>query len=107
NYKKLKSENFAEIIDLLGSTNGVLNVDSFSNSPFDENNPDAVAFEGDKFRYNYNLFANELAGYAQAQFKYSKVDFYLAASVSKTDYQREGLYKNGNQSISVDGVLIN
>ncbi|MDX1271507.1 carboxypeptidase regulatory-like domain-containing protein, partial [Bizionia paragorgiae] len=47
NYKKLKSENFAEIIDLLGSTNGVLNVDSFSNSPFDENNPDAVAFEGD------------------------------------------------------------
>src|SRR5690606_12078742 len=42
NYKKLKSENFAEIIDLLGSTNGVLNVDSFSNSPFDENNPDAV-----------------------------------------------------------------
>jgi len=107
NYKTLRSENFAEIIDLLGSTNGVLNVDSFSSNPFDENNPNAVAFEGDKFRYNYNLYANELAGYAQAQFKYSKIDFYLAGSVTKTDYQREGLYKNGNQTTDENGVEIN
>ncbi|MBQ0768710.1 MAG: carboxypeptidase-like regulatory domain-containing protein [Bizionia sp.] len=107
NYKTLRSENFAEIIDLLGSTNGVLNVDSFSSNPFDENNPDAVAFEGDKFRYNYNLYANELAGYAQAQFKYNKIDFYLAGSVTKTDYQREGLYRNGNQTTDENGVKIN
>lgn len=107
NYKKLKSENFAQIIDLLGSANGVLNVDSFSSNPFDENNPNAVAFEGDKFRYNYNLYANELAGYAQAQFKYSKIDFYLAGSVTKTDYQREGLYRNGNQTTDENGVEIN
>ena len=102
NYKKLDSENFAEIIDLLGSTSGVLNIDNFSQNYFDENNPDYVAFEGDKFRYNYNLYVNELSGFAQAQFKYNKVDFYLGGSVTKTDYQREGLYRNGNNII--DGV---
>ena len=99
NYKKLDSENFAEIIDLLGSQTGVLNIDNFSQNYFDENNPDYVAFEGDKFRYNYNLYVNELSGFAQAQFKYNKVDFYLGGSVTKTDYQREGLYRNGNNII--------
>merc|ERR1712000_761638 len=95
----LDSENFAEIIDLLGSQTGVLNIDNFSQNYFDENNPDYVAFEGDKFRYNYNLYVNELSGFAQAQFKYNKVDFYLGGSITKTDYQREGLYRNGNNII--------
>ena len=104
NYKKLDSENFAEIIDLLGSTTGALNVDSFSQNQFDLNNPDQVAFVGDKFRYNYNLFVNEISGFAQAQFKYNKVDFYLAGSVTKTDYQREGLYKNENQVYIENGI---
>jgi len=104
NYKKLDSENFAEIIDLLGSTTGALNVDSFSQNQFDLNNPDQVAFVGDKFRYNYNLYVNEISGFAQAQFKYNKVDFYLAGSVTKTDYQREGLYKNENQVYIENGI---
>ena len=106
NYKKLDSENFAEIIDLLGSTTGALNIDSFNQKQFDLNNPDRVAFEGDKFRYNYNLYANELSGFAQAQFKYNKIDFHIAGSVTKTDYQREGLYKNQNQISYDNGVEI-
>jgi len=104
NYKKLDSENFAEIIDMLGSTTGVSNIDAFSQKAFDENNPDYVAFAGDKFRYNYNLYVNELSGFAQAQFKYNKMDFYMAGSVTKTDYQREGLYKNGNQVYFENGA---
>ncbi len=94
NYKSLKSENFAEIIDLLGSNTGVLNVDSFDGFQFDLNNPDQVAFEGDKFRYNYNLYADIISGYAQGVFKYNKVDFYLAGSITKTDYYRDGIYRN-------------
>ncbi len=94
NYKRLRSENFAEIIDLLGSNVGYLNVDSFDGFQFDLQNPDRIVQEGEKFRYNYNLAANELSGYAQAQFKYNKIDFYLSGSVTKTDYQREGLYQN-------------
>ena len=104
NYKKLDSDNFAEVIDLLGSTYGVSNVDAFSQNQLDLLNPDRVAFEGDKFKYHYNLNANEISGFAQAQFKYNKVDFYLAGNITKTDYQREGLYKNGNQITIINGV---
>jgi len=94
NYSSLKSENFAELIDLLGG-NGYLNVDAFDGFQFDLQNPNRIALEGEKFRYNYNLYADVLSGFAQAQFKYNKVDFYLATSVTNTQYQREGLYQNG------------
>jgi Carboxypeptidase regulatory-like domain len=93
NYKSLKSENFAEIIDLLGGT-GYLNVDGFDALQFDLQNPNQIVGVGDTFRYNYNLTANIISGYAQAQFKYNKVDFFLAASVTNTQYQRDGLYEN-------------
>ncbi|MFV0565491.1 MAG: carboxypeptidase regulatory-like domain-containing protein [Flavobacteriaceae bacterium] len=93
NYKTLKSENFAEIIDLLGGS-GFLNVDAFDGFQFDLQNPDEIAIEGEKFKYNYNLNAHVLSGYAQAQFKYNKIDFYVSGSVTKTNYQREGLYDN-------------
>ena len=94
NYKRLKSHNFAEIIDMLGSTTGYLNVDSFDQVQFDLQNPNQVVGEGDTFRYNYNLEANILSMFAQAQFKYNKVDFFLAVSNTKTSYQREGLYQS-------------
>lgn len=94
NYRSLKSENFAEITDMLGSTGGHLNVDSFDGYQFDLRNPDAVAGEGDKFRYNYNLLADVFSAHAQALFKYNKVDFYLSGSLTNTQYQREGLYQH-------------
>ena len=93
NYKRLKSHNFAEIIDMLGSNTGYLNVDSFDQVQFDLQNPNLVVGEGDIFRYNYNIEANVLSGFAQAQFKYNKVDFFLAGSYTATEYQREGLYQ--------------
>lgn len=92
-YRHLKSKNFAQITDLLGAT-GVLNVDSFDNIQYDLQNPDRIVGAGDRFRYNYNLYANVLSGFAQAQFKYKKVDFFGALSVSNTIYQREGLYQH-------------
>tara|TARA_R110002012_G_scaffold312248_1_gene522527 strand:+ start:77547 stop:80294 length:2748 start_codon:yes stop_codon:yes gene_type:complete len=102
NYKNLKSKNFGEIIDLLGST-GYLNVDAFDGFQFDNQNPDRIVGEGDKYRYNYNIYADIISGYAQAQFKYSKIDFYLSASLTSTSYQREGLWENsaflGNLSL--------
>ncbi|WP_223549746.1 TonB-dependent receptor [Aestuariivivens sp. NBU2969] len=93
-YKKFKSENFGEIISTLGSIVGVSNVDSFDNYQYDNQNPDKFVNEGDKFRYNYNLYADVISGFAQGQFKYNKVDFYLSASVTNTQYQREGLWEH-------------
>lgn len=93
NYRNLKSENFAEVLDLFGGS-GYLNVDSFDGFQFDLQNPDRIVGEGDTFKYNYNLFSDILSGYVQGVFKYNKVDFYIAASATKTEYQREGLYDN-------------
>ncbi|MFD2822717.1 carboxypeptidase regulatory-like domain-containing protein [Lacinutrix iliipiscaria] len=95
NYKRLKSENFAEVIDLLGGT-GVLNVDGFDGVQYDLRNPNQIVGEGDKFKYNYNLFADVISGYASALFKYNKIDFYVSGNVSSTKYQREGLYETEN-----------
>ena len=98
NYRYLKSENFAQVIDLLGAS-GYLDVDAFADNPKDIQNdilnPNRIVKEGDQFKYNYNLFASIVSGYVQAQFKYNKVDFFLAGSIANTQYQREGIYQNG------------
>ena len=94
NYKRLKSHNFAEIMDMLGSNTGYLNVDSFDQVQFDLRNPNQVVGEGDTFRYNFNIDANVLSSFVQAQFKYNKLDFFLAGSYTATEYQREGLYQS-------------
>ncbi|MCF1190557.1 TonB-dependent receptor [Mangrovimonas sp. AS39] len=100
-YKKLKSENFAEVLDLLGG-NSYLDVDTFESDPdrqqSDMNNPFRTVGVGDKFRYNYNLHADIISAYAQAKFKYNRVDFYVAGNVGKTNYYREGLYRNGSNA---------
>ncbi len=97
-YRNLKSENFANILDVLGG-NGYLNVDSFSETfnqaQNDLNNPNRLVQVGEKYKYNFEIDANILDAFTQAQFKYNKVDFYLAGKISMTDYQRNGLYKNG------------
>ncbi|KAB8155793.1 TonB-dependent receptor plug domain-containing protein [Kordia sp. TARA_039_SRF] len=102
NFTSLVSENFAELTDLLGAR-AYLDVDPFAsdlvNNPGavqnDINNPNRLITEGDRFRYNFEIRSNTIGGFAQAQFKYKKVDFFLAGSVKNTTYQREGLYRNG------------
>ncbi len=107
NYKHLRSENFAEVIDLLGSNVGASNVDNFDGFQFDLKNPDRLVQEGEKFRYHYEIEAHELSSYAQAQFKYNRIDFFIAGSITKTDYQREGLFQNGaNVTYNAEGDII-
>lgn len=94
-YKSLQSENFSEVLDLLGGT-GFLNVDSFDDVQFDLRHPNTITKVGDKYGYNYTMFANVLSAFAQTQFKYNKSDFYASASVTNTQYQREGLFQPEN-----------
>ena len=70
-----------------------MNVDSFDQVQYDLQDPDRVVGEGDTFRYNYNIEASVLSGFAQAQFKYNKVDFFVSGTYTATEYQREGLYQ--------------
>ena len=98
NFKSLNSENFAQVLDLLGAET-YLDIDGFATNineaQNDLLNPNRIVGVGDKFKYDYNIFANEIGGYAQTQFSYSKTDFYVAASLKNTQYQREGIYQNG------------
>ncbi|WP_282148742.1 TonB-dependent receptor [Algibacter lectus] len=98
NFKSLISENFAQVLDLLGAET-YLDIDGFATNineaQNDLLNPNRIVGVGDKFKYDYNIFANEIGGYAQTQFSYNKTDFYVAASLKNTQYQREGIYQNG------------
>ncbi|CAL2089452.1 TonB-dependent receptor-like protein [Tenacibaculum sp. 190524A02b] len=97
-YSKFSSENFAYMLDLLGGEK-FLDIDGFAEfdneRQNDLQNPYRSVKVGDRFRYNYKLNSEVLNGFVQAQFKYNKVDFYVAADVNKTTHQREGLYQNG------------
>ena len=101
NYKALKSENFAQVLDLLGATT-YLDIDGFATN-IDEAqndllNPNRIVNEGDKFKYHYNIFSKELNAFAQAQFTYNKVDFYVSGNFKNITYQRKGIYQNGGFS---------
>ena len=96
-YKRTKSNNYQNLLDLLGGSY-YLDIDPFftgTQSQSDLNNPNRTVTEGDTFGYNYNLIASQLDAFTQFRFSYRRTDFYLAQNFSKTGYQREGLYKNG------------
>lgn len=96
-YSHLRSSNFQYLTDLLGGA-FYSDVDPFQTGAAqqtDTNNPNRQVGVGDKFGYNYNLFANNIDAFTQFKFTYKKIDFYLAQSYSRKDYQREGLYRNG------------
>jgi hypothetical protein len=101
NFKKLVSHNFANLLDLLGGQyyQDYDNFQSGSEQQSDLNNPNRkITLENGsdtKFSYNYNLLATTIDAFTQFKFTYKKIDFYLAQSYTRTQYQREGLYKNG------------
>ena len=97
-YRGFKSENYAFMKDLLGGT-GYLNVDSFSETideaQNDLQNPNRIALVGEKFKYNFEMDASIVDFFAQGQFQYDKIDFYLSTKIAITNYQRNGRYENG------------
>jgi len=110
-YRRLRSNNFAEVMDLLGGI-GYLDIDNFGETANQQQNnllePNRIVGVGDKFRYNFNLNSDVTSAFVQSQFKYNKVDFFAAASVSQTTHQRDGLYQNGgfpNNSLGLSKKL--
>ncbi|TRX23822.1 carboxypeptidase-like regulatory domain-containing protein [Flavobacterium franklandianum] len=96
-FRKLNSHNFANLLDLLGGQY-YQDYDNFQvglEQESDLNNPQRRVVEGNAFAYNYNLLANTFDAFTQFKFNYKKIDFYMAQTFVRTEYQREGLYKNG------------
>ncbi len=97
NVRKLRSHNHQNLLDLMGGQY-FLDIDPFYSgnaSQSDLNNPNRQIGENQSYGYNYLLHALTFDGFTQFKFTYDKVDFYLAQNFSRTEYQREGLYKNG------------
>jgi len=96
-FRDLQSHNYQKLLDLLGGA-FFEDIDGFysgTQTQSDLNNPNRQVGVGDSYGYNYKLSAQVLEAFTQFKFSYDKIDFYLAQSFSKTNYQREGLYKNG------------
>lgn len=106
-YRANTIENYAQVNDLLGGQQ-FLDVDFFADEdavsagvdPFDlaqsdVRNPDRLVVEGDKYEYNFEFDVQEYNAFAQTQFQYSWVDFYVGANYGQTTYQRNGLFQSG------------
>ena len=98
-----KGHRFKTVDDLLGGEYW-LDVDRFADQdPFvitdvsqnDLNHPNNLVKEGDVFGYDYIANINTQNGFAEADFTYSKVDFYVGLSLSNTTFWRTGNMKNG------------
>ncbi len=97
-YKNSKSENYAEMDDLLGGE-GYLDVYNFSENISEAQNdllnPNRIVKNEDKFKYNYEVFASVFDGFTQIQYLSRKFEAFAALQFDLTSYQRNGLYENG------------
>lgn len=97
NYRRLHSDNFSVLTDLLGG-DGYLDINPFyknSQSQTDLHRPNRIIEKGDRFGYHYKLQAQIVELFNQIQFQRSELTAYFANELSYTYYQRTGFYKNG------------
>lgn len=104
-YQFYNSKNFKVLEDLLGADyyvdinrfverdSGVVgNEDSYQN---DLANPNRILKEGDVFGYNYEAHIHKASAWAQLNFTFSKLDFFVGGQGSYTTFWREGKVQNG------------
>ncbi|ANW94920.1 hypothetical protein AXE80_00810 [Wenyingzhuangia fucanilytica] len=96
-YRTTRSENYAEVLDLLGGI-GYLDVASFTLAQSDLNHPNRVVKEGDRFKYNYNINSSSILGFAQVGWKEKKFEWSGALGAFYVHHQREGLYDYENNA---------
>lgn len=102
-YQFQESDNYRRVKDLLG---GEFYVDLNQWAQLDfpdsveaiQNNldtPNRILREGDRFGYSYLTTVKKTTGWAQAQFKYNRFDFFIAGRADVTEFFRTGKYRNG------------
>ncbi len=97
-----KSFQFKVVDDLMGG-DFYLNLDKFAERDLvdptaaqnDLNHPNQVIREGDKFGYDYTATINKYDFFVQADFKYSKIDYFIAGQLSYDEFWRTGHMRNG------------
>lgn len=98
-----KNHYYKEVNDLLGGEFYV-DLNQFAERDFatdpnanqnDLNNPNRIVGVGDKLGYNYDISIQKTAVWAQAVVKFNKVDFFVAAEHSYSNFFRNGNVKSG------------
>lgn len=97
-----KSYQYKLVDDLMGG-DFYLNVDKFAERDLvdplaaenDLNKPNQVIEEGDRYGYDYTANINKYDFFIQADFKYSKVDYFVAGMLSYDEFWRTGHMRNG------------
>jgi hypothetical protein len=94
---------FQVVQDALGA-DYYLNVDKFAasdniltpqNARYDLNDVSLKKRVGDKFGYDYNIFQNNISGWAQAKLSYRRFDGSVAGKAGYTEFWRDGKMNNG------------
>lgn len=102
NLSNLQSNNFAQVVDLLGGK-GYLDVNSFNNdyqNSFNQDqnnvlNPNNIVQEKEPFKYHYSLSLNTISAFSQIEINKPSFDYFLAAKIHSSSLQRDGKFKNG------------
>ncbi|WP_373519719.1 carboxypeptidase-like regulatory domain-containing protein [Pricia sp.] len=91
-YKKLTSDNYAEINDLLGAE-FYEDIDPFSDT-LNDLNGEVQKKEDAIFNYNYRMQAAQFDGFGQFRYTHTKWNAFFAGNYATTNYHREGLFQN-------------
>lgn len=102
-YQMQMTESFNRVGDLLGGDFYVdLNRFAQIGLPLDSNllqndldNPNRIVREGDKYGTMFRFTQHKVQAWAQAQFNFKKVDFFIAGRISVSSFWRTGLTRVG------------
>ena len=98
---------YKTVEDLLGG-NQWIDIDQFAERDFANNatiiqndldNPNRVVKEGDVFGYNYNMHVVKGSAFIDNFWNTRYFDIYYAAALNYTQFQREGLMRNGRAEV--------
>jgi len=92
------SQSYAHMLDLLGA-DGYLDVDPFGENNLEAQNdlqdPNRIVYDGEKFRYNYQLQTRQIGAYLNLNYASKKTDTYVGAEFESVNYRRKGIFENG------------
>ncbi len=102
NVSLYKGRTYKVAEDMLGG-DFYINVDKFAEqdvfdplqSQNDLRTPNKPVYKGDVFGYDYDANINSVDAFVQANFTYSKFDYFVALNLSATEFWRTGHMQNG------------
>ncbi|MCU7693926.1 TonB-dependent receptor [Haoranjiania flava] len=103
NFQNQVNAYYQEVKDLLGG-DFLVNINQFAQRAFplerdkwqhDVNTPNRIVKTGEKYGYDYTMTMNRAAAWAQGIIVLDNFDFFAGGEISRSNFYRTGLNKNG------------